>query len=189
LRRFTLDQIGLIAFCAALNAGIGFFVQLLKLPIYLDLVGTVFASVLSGPLIAVITAVVGIVLLGFLTVPTAFAYIGTAIIIALAAAWFSRFGFGRRLIPTVIFGLILGIISAVVSAPITVYLFGGVSLVGADAVTAFFRAMGQTIFTSVFLGGLATDPVDKLAVSLIVYSVVRSLPIKVLSHIESIASK
>jgi energy-coupling factor transport system substrate-specific component len=189
VRRFTIDQIGLIAFCAALNAGLGFLVQLLKLPIYLDLVGTIFASVLAGPLIAATTAVLGIILLGFLTVPTAFAYVGTAIIIAFAASWFSRFGYGRRLVPTIGFGLVLGLISALVSAPVTVFLFGGVSLVGADAVTAFFRALGETIYTSVILGGLATDPVDKLFVSLIVYSVVRSLPIRVLSHIENVTSK
>lgn len=183
MRSFTLDQISFIVFCAALNAGIGFLVQLFKFPIYLDLIGTMLASVLAGPLTATITAILGIVLLGIVTVPTAFAYVGTAIVLALAASFFSRFGYGYRLVPTVAFGVILGIISAVVSAPVTVFLFGGISLVGADAVTAIFRAMGQTIYTSVILGGLATDPVDKVLVSLTLYALLRSLPERVLVHL------
>ena len=62
------------------------------------------------------------------------------------------------------------------SAPVTTYLYGGVSLAGADALTAFFKAMGNTLIESVILGGLATDPIDKLATSLIALSLLKALP-------------
>src|SRR6185369_15984930 len=60
-------------------------------------------------------------------------------------------------------GLVTGIVSAVVSAPVVVYLFGGVTGSGSTFVVAFFLKTGQQLLDSVVLAGLATDPVDKIA--------------------------
>lgn len=168
-----------IALCVALNAGLGALVQALRLPVYLDLTGTVLASVLMGPVVGVATAVVGQLILTFLTSPNTFAYVGTAIAIALVAVGLRRFGYLAKLLPTVLGGVILGLVSAVLSAPVTTYLFGGVSFVGADAVTAFFTVMGRSLSESVLLGGLATDPIDKIALSLLCFGAVRALPSRV----------
>lgn len=165
-----------IAFCAAINVGVGFLVQALRLPIYLDSIGTIVATVMLGPIFGAITGVLGLTLLSFMTSPTAFAYSITAIVIAFATHSFLKLGFLQSLFKTVIFGILLGVIAAVVSAPITTYLFGGVSLAGADAITAFFKATGRNIISSVILGGLATDPVDKLITSLLCYSLIHGLP-------------
>ena len=172
----TARRTAIIVVCAALNAGIGFLVQSLKLPIYLDLCGSVIAAAILGIWPAVIAAALGIAILGFITVPTAFAYVGTAVAVTAAAWWLMRFGYLTRLVPTLWGGLLLGLLSATLSAPITTVLFGGVSLVGADAATAFFRATGENLMTSVLFGGLATDPVDKILMSLICFSLYRSLP-------------
>ena len=174
--QLTPFQWGVIALCGALNAGIGFIVQLVKLPIYLDVIGSVLAGVLLGPLAAVVSAILGSALLSVLTTPIAFAYVGTAVVVSLCASWFSNYGYAKRVVPTVLLGLVLGVLAALMSAPVTTFLFGGVSLAGADAFTAFFKAMGNTLATSVFLGGLSTDPVDKLIMSLICLSIVQGLP-------------
>jgi len=176
MKRLSAFQLSMIALFAALNAGVGFIVQLLKLPIYLDLIGSVLAVVLLGPVYGVVVAVLGIMVLGILTVPTAFAYVGTAVVVTLFAYFFHRFGYLKKWPQTIVFGLLLGVISAVMSAPVTVYLFGGISFVGADAATAFFRATGKTIFNSVFLGGLATDPADKVLLSIICFILIQRLP-------------
>lgn len=179
IKPFTL---GFIAFCAALNAGIGFLVQVLKLPLYLDLIGSILAACLLGPVHGTIVAVVGIFTLGIVTTPTAFAYVGTAIAVTICGYYFTRFGYLRRWPATILFGIILGIISAILSAPITTYLFGGVSFVGADAVTAFFKATGETIATSVLLGGLATDPVDKVLLSICCHLLIANMPKRLLAR-------
>lgn len=165
-----------VSFCAALNAGIGLIVQALKLPIYLDLIGTILAAVLLGPGYGALTAVIGILILGLFTAPTTFAYVGTAIAIGICASLFSRYGYLKRWPATIGFGLLLGLISALLSAPVTTILFGGISFVGADAVTAFFRATGNNLATSVLLGGLATDPVDKVLLSAVCHLLVRGMP-------------
>lgn len=176
--------LGFLAICAALNAGIGFLVQILKLPLYLDLIGSVIAGAMLGPFYGAVVAIIGILILGLITTPTAFAYIGTAIIVTVAASYFTRFGYLKNWISTVGFALILGILSAFLSAPITTYLFGGISFVGADAVTAFFRATGETIARSVLLGGLTTDPVDKLLMSICCHLLIRNIPKRISSRFQ-----
>jgi len=44
--------------------------------------------------------------------------------------------------PTALFGIGLGIVCAIISAPVTTYIWKGASLSGTDAVTAFFSAKG-----------------------------------------------
>lgn len=182
MKQFKPSELSLLALCIALNSGIGFLVQLVKLPIYLDLIGSIVAIAVLGQTAGIIVAVLGVIILGVLTVPTAFAYVGTAVIVTLAGGYFMRWGYLKSLLPTVIWGAVLGVISAVVSAPVTAYLFGGVSLVGADAFTAFFRATGSNLITSVFLGGFSTDPVDKILMSLVALSVYKSLPKSIINQ-------
>jgi energy-coupling factor transport system substrate-specific component len=172
----SVPTLGFILAAALLNAGVGCGAQLLKLPVFLDLIGSITVAVLLGPVAGVAAAVLGILLLGLLTTPIAFAYAGTAVVATLCAGWFTRWGYLRRWPATIGFGILLGIISAVISAPITAYFFGGITFVGADSVIAFFKSTGHAIATSVFLGGLSIDPLDKLLVSVCAFLLIAVLP-------------
>jgi energy-coupling factor transport system substrate-specific component len=79
-------------------------------------------------------------------------------------------GYLDRLSPTVLLGIGLGVLCAVIRAPVTTYLWKGVSLSGTDSLTAFFSAKGITLLASVILENLATDPIDKLLTSLIAFA-------------------
>ncbi len=176
MKRWDPFQLSFLAFCAALNVGIGAIVGIIKLPIYLDSIGTVIAAVLGGWLYGATVGVLAVIIAAVAITPTAPAYAGTAIVIALCTSILVKYGFLRSIAMTVVGGLVAGVASAIVSAPITTYLYGGVSLAGADAVTAFFNAMGNTLIESVIIGGLATDPVDKVATSIIALAILKALP-------------
>lgn len=176
--------IGAIVVCAVVNAGVGFLAQLLKLPFFLDLIGSTTAAILLGPAVGVATAILGIILLGLLTTPIAFAYVGTAIVAALCASWFHRYGYLKAWPATLGFGVLLGVITAIISAPITVYFFSGVTFVGADSIIAFFKSTGRTIETSVFLGGLSIDPLDKLIVSVLSFLLIANLPDRLIGQLK-----
>ena len=182
MKRWNTFQLVFLAFCVALNVGIGAIVGLLKLPLYLDSIGTFIAAGIGGWFYGSIVGLLAVLISAIVISPTAPAYAGTAIIIALCVSILVRYGFLKSLTMTIVGGLIVGIISAIVSAPVTTFLFGGVSLAGADAVTAFFRAMGHNLLESVIFGGLATDPVDKLATSLITLSLLKVLPKRLYQH-------
>jgi energy-coupling factor transport system substrate-specific component len=159
-----------------------FLVQLLKLPIYLDSVGTILASVLIGPVAGASAGVVALVILSVTAVPSAIAYCGTAVAIAVCSSFFARFKFLANMGASVLGGILLGIISGLISAPVTAFVYRGASLVGADIFTVFFKAAGRPLLESVILGGVPTDCVDKVLTSLLCYFLLKALPARIAGH-------
>jgi len=176
MKRWDTFQLAFLAFCAALNVGIGAIVGIIKLPIYLDSIGTIISASLGGWLYGTVVGVLTVLIGSLVYSPTMLAYVGTASVIALCASIFVKYGFLRSWIITILGGLLIGIVAAIISAPVTTFFYGGVSLAGADALTAFFKVIGHTLLQSVILGGLASDPIDKLATSLIALVLIRTLP-------------
>src|SRR3990170_2646132 len=87
----------------------------------------------------------------------------------------SKNGFSS--LPKVIaFGLLQGIITAAVSAPISTFVFGGITLGGTDFLVLYFRAIGQSVLKSVLYQGLTSDPVDKCVSYVLVYFIVKQIP-------------
>src|SRR5262249_1464097 len=60
-----------------------------------------------------------------------------------------------------IYGIATGIIAAIVSAPVVVYLFGGVTGSGSAFLVAFFLKAGQQLMSAAIMSGLAAEPLDK----------------------------
>lgn len=174
-KTWTSHSLALVVVCAALNLGLGFLVAAVKLPFYLDSIGTVLATAIGGLPIGVATGLLSVVV-GSTYTPTLWAYAGTAVAVAIYVSAVRRLGYLDSWLPTFFGGLGLGVLSAILSAPVTAYLWGGVSLAGADFVTAYFKAVGQTLLDSVILGGLATDPVDKIVTSLVAFAVLQRVP-------------
>jgi energy-coupling factor transport system substrate-specific component len=164
-----------LCLCVALNVGVGALIGALKLPFFLDSTGTMLAAALGGWLYGSLCGLISVSVSSVMVAPTAWAYGGTTVVIAVVTSLLAKYGFLRSVIGTVIGGIILGIAAALASVPITVFL-GGVTMIGTDAVTALFKAMGNTLVKSVVLSGLSTDPVDKVVTSLVAFSILRSLP-------------
>jgi energy-coupling factor transport system substrate-specific component len=180
--RMNAFEAGLIAFGAALNISVGYLVTALRLPLYLDSIGTVLIAVLCGWQYGVLAGFAALIVLAVTSSPTVIAYAGTTIVIAALSSALARMGFLRKIPSTIIGGLIIGIAAAFASLPVTTFLYEGVSLAGADAITTVFKATGMPVWQSVLFGSLVTDPVDKLATSLIALVLIRSLPSGLLSR-------
>jgi energy-coupling factor transport system substrate-specific component len=173
--------LALMVVCIVLNLGIGFIVTTMKAPLYLDSIGTVLATALGGLWPGIACGVLSVIIASLYT-PTLWAYAGTMIVIAVYVSLVRLFGYLSKFVPTALFGIGLGILCAIVSAPVTTYIWKGVSLSGTDAVTAFFSAKGLALLGSVILGGLATDPIDKLITSLVAFAIVRRVPAGILAE-------
>jgi hypothetical protein len=72
-------------------------------------------------------------------------------------------------------GLIVGVISALISFPISAVVFGGVTGSGADLLVAAFQQAGSDLQTAVLQQGLLQDPIDKVIEFLIVFAIVQAL--------------
>jgi len=76
----------------------------------------------------------------------------------------------------------LGIVAGVVSAPVIVLVFGGVSGSGRDLITAGLISTGQQIYKAVILSGAASEPVDKLLQALAAFFIIKSSPKSILNQ-------
>ncbi|HIE58779.1 MAG TPA: hypothetical protein EYP82_02350 [Hydrogenothermaceae bacterium] len=160
---------------AILNILVATIVSFLKLPLYLDSIGTVSAVILLGLKSAILVAIITNIVLSITSSPTYFSYTITAIVIAITAYILQKYGYLKNIKITIIGGIIIGLVSTIVSAPITTFLYGGISFSGTDTVILFFKQTGYNIFESVVLGGLSVEPVDKTATSIIAYILVKNI--------------
>ena len=72
-------------------------------------------------------------------------------------------------------GLGCGIISAIISAPISAIVFGGVTGSGTDLLVAAFQQAGDDLGTAVLKQGLLSDPIDKTVTFFVVFALLGAL--------------
>lgn len=171
----------MIPVAIAINVAIGQLVIFLKLPLYLDSIGTVLVGLLAGPWAGALTGILSNLVWSITGLfPQAWAWAIVAAVIGFLAGIL-----GRRFKNVVWWlggGLLIGIIAAILSAPISAAVFGGVTGTGQDFLVGFFRATGSSIIEATFGQGIVSDPLDKLITFLIVYLVARGLPARFLDR-------
>lgn len=177
-RDFTTRTLVLIPVAIALNIAIGTTIYNLKLPIYLDSIGTILVGILAGPWAGALTGLLANVIGGAIAnYPQLTAYAGVAAAIGLLSGLLPETGWLRSWWKVVVIGLITGLVSALLSAPVTAYLFGGVvGNASTDAIIAFFRSRGWDVLPASIAQGLAIDPLDKAVTFLLVCAVLARLP-------------
>lgn len=165
----------LIPTLVGLNLVMGWIVSAIKLPIFLDSIGITVGAILGGPWVAIAIGV-GTTLLGtVLFSPVLWAFSGTAALIGITSYLLAQRGLYRRWYTAILAGLIIAIVAAVSSAPVSAKMFGGATAGGVDAITLFFRSAGNSVMKSVFFSGLSSEPVDKTVASLLAWFLVHRL--------------
>jgi energy-coupling factor transport system substrate-specific component len=169
--------LALIPRAVALNLALGAIVGALKLPVYLDSVGTVLVAVLAGPWAGVVTGVVSNSVLGLLVSPVLFAFIPVTVVIGALAGWAARVGAFRSLAGAIAAGVVIGVAAALMSAFIVIAFMGGLTASGTGLLTIAIRALsGVSVETAARIASVATDVVDKPLSCALVYLVLERLP-------------
>jgi uncharacterized membrane protein len=243
-REFSTRTLVLIPIAIAINIAIGELVVRLKLPVYLDSIGTVLVGALAGPWAGMVTGALANLLWGLFN-PFAAPFFYVAAVIGLMAGFAGKRGafenesprwlsvlvgavfffslalfilaftnattdetgftsypsmaelFSSYLLIFIIailigaaigyfllqragyagiWGLVTGIVAAIISAPTAAIVFGGVTGAGTDLLVAAFRASGAGIMTSVLAQGVVSDPFDKMLSFMMVWLILGSLP-------------
>jgi energy-coupling factor transport system substrate-specific component len=178
-RSFNTLTLALIPVAIAINIAIGQIIVLLKLPIYLDSIGTVLVGMLVGPVAGLITGALSNLIWGLSGLNPIYApFFYVAAVIGLLAGIFTRIGWARRIGMWSLGGLITGVVAAIISAPTSAVVFGGVTGAGTDLVVAALRASGAGIMQATLGQGIVSDPLDKLATFLIAFLIVLALPLR-----------
>ena len=127
----------LIPVAIAINIVIGQIVVLLRLPVYLDSIGTVLVAAVAGPWAGALTGTLSNIIWGLLIDPNAFPWFPVALMIGFVAGWCAVGGLFKSWWKVMITGFLVAITAALVSTPIAVYLYGGITASGSSFITAF----------------------------------------------------
>jgi energy-coupling factor transport system substrate-specific component len=172
-----MATLALIPSAVAFNIALAQVVLALKLPVYLDCVGIITTTLIAGLGPGLIVTVLAFGMTALLFNHIIIFFTGTAAMMAVGTHLLAMIGGFRTIFRTVLSGLVLGVISALVSLPISVYLFGGVTTAGSTFVTAWFVHRGFSLPAAGFFSGLICDAsTDKVAEALLAVWLVRSVP-------------
>ena len=166
----------LVALCIAVNIALGQVVSALKLPVFLDTIGTILAALLMGPWIGMITGLCTNLIWGLISGPVAAAFAPVSMAIGLAAGLLGRCGLFRSLPLAIVSGVLVTVVVTLVATPIRTYLFGGVTGSGADFLVAYLNAVGQKLLQSVAWAVVGTNLIDKVLSCAIAWGIMKGLP-------------
>lgn len=176
---FSMLAILVIPVAVAVNFVGGQLASMLKLPMYLDTIGTIFAAMLCGPWVGAVGGGLTNIVLGF-TNPVNFWYIPVNVIAGLTTGWMSRKGWFTKPVTTIVGIVAMAIISVVASAPVTVLVFGGVTGGGTSLVTAALMATGTNIWAAFFSTDGIFTIIDRLISYVICIGVIKVIPARTL---------
>jgi len=166
----------LIPIAIAINIAMGQIVLVLKLPVFLDSIGTVMVAVLCGPWAGALTGALSNVIWGIAIDPGAFPWWPVAAMIGYMAGRMAQWGFFKSWWKVVATGFVVALTAAIVSTPIAVYLFGGITASGSSFITAYLLQTGQGIWSAVMSTSFLTEPVDKITTAMIAFAIILGLP-------------
>ena len=159
----TTLLVTVIPVTVALNIVGGIIASALRLPVYLDMIGTAVAAIVLGPwwgaLVGLLTNSGSALISGPTSLPFALVNIVGALIWGYGVrSW----GLGKSIPKFFLLNIIVAIACTLVAAPIIVLVFGGATGAGADALTATFLAIGQGVVGSVLSSNILTSLADKI---------------------------
>ncbi|MEW6084423.1 MAG: ECF transporter S component [Chloroflexota bacterium] len=165
----------LIPVAIAINIAIGQIVVTLKLPVYLDSIGTVLVAVICGPWAGALTGTLSNVIWGLTIDPNAFPWFPVAFFIGLVSGLMANAGWFKSWWKVAVTGFAVALTAAVVSTPIAVYLYGGITASGSSFITAYLLQTGQGVVQAVMSTGFLVEPVDKITTAMLAFAIIQGL--------------
>ncbi len=176
----------LIPACIGINYLGKLFASVLKLPLWLDSIGTCIGGILGGPIIGGICGAANNLIFGFTTGDSiTLVYALTSLGIGAAAGIMARLGNMKTLSGALLTACVAGLTAVVISTPLNLIFWGGTTgNIWGDAVFAWSQASGLPVILGSFLDEVVVDIPDKFITLLIVFTIVKGLPRKLTSLYE-----
>ena len=176
---FTLLAILIIPIAVAVNFVGGQLASLLKLPLYLDTIGTIFASMLCGPWIGALAGALTNVVTGIAN-PVNFAFIPVNVVVGLVTGFLARGNMFSNWWKWLVSMVLMTLASIISAAPIVVLMFGGVTGGGTSIIAATLMATGTNIWLAVIGSDGVFTVIDRIISYVITWLVIRVIPDKTL---------
>lgn len=176
---FTMLAILIIPVAVAVNFVGGQLASILKLPVFLDTIGTIFASMLCGPWVGAVAGGLTNVVTGIAN-PVNFAFIPVNVIVGLVTGFLARGNMFSNWWKWIVSMLLMSLASIISAAPIVVLMFGGVTGGGSSLITATLIASGANIWAAVIGSDGLFTVIDRIISFFISWLVIKVIPNKTL---------
>ncbi len=181
--QFSTKSLVLIPIAVGINLIGGTLCSMLKLPLFLDTIGTLVVACLAGPWVAALTGLLTNLFLAIVANPVNFPYAIVSVLVGLTAGYMARAGFFNKRSGIVAVWLAVTLVNAVSAALITSFVFGGATGInGTSVITAAFVVALQDVLLSVFSSAILENLLDKGISVLIAYTIWRKIPRRLVSQ-------
>ncbi|HGD4667313.1 TPA: ECF transporter S component [Streptococcus agalactiae] len=145
----------------------------LRLPIYLDTIGTLLIAVILGPWYAASTAFLSALINWMTTDIFSLYYSPVAIVVAIITGILIK----RNCKPSSLLwkSLIIALPGTIIASVITVILFKGITSSGSSIIAQFLHGIGLDMTSSLILVQVGTDYMDRLISLILVFSTITLL--------------
>ena len=167
MKKMTTNQLCMLAFCSVINLVGGQIALVLRLPIYLDSLGTVFAAAVMGPVYGMIPGITSNLIGGLTTDVYALYYLPVQMITGgMAGLVFQKLpAISKKEIGKLLLGAgMISLPGTLVSSLITAVVFGGITSSGSTILVQLFPHLGMGLTASICIVQGITDYIDRAVV-------------------------
>lgn len=176
---FTIMALLMLPIAVGVNFVGGQIASLLKLPVYLDTIGTLFTAMLCGPWVGGLSGILTNLILG-ISNPVFLAFIPVNFLTGFVAGFLARGKMYGNWWKWVISMVLMSLVSIISTAPIVVLMFGGVTGSGTSIITATAMAAGANIWSAVIGTEVIFTVADRVISFFVSYLVIKVVPSRTL---------
>lgn len=171
---FNLITILIIPIAIAINFIVGNLVLTLKLPLYLDSIGTFLVAILAGPWVGCVTGLLSISI-NSIADPSLFPYALIAGVLGLVIGVLARKKMFTSVKKFVVSGILVSLIAVAMSVIIAYVFFGGFDTSGNSIMTGAMISAGMPFWPAQILANFISEVPDKFISLLVPYLVVKGM--------------
>lgn len=187
--QFSTKSLVLIPIAVGINLIGGTLCSTLKLPLFLDMIGTIVIACLSGPWVSALCGLLTNVFLALVANPVYLPYSLVSIFCGLVTGYMVKAGLFKKIWGVILTWLACSLTNTISASLITIFVYGGATgVTGTSVVTATLIAATKDIVVSVFSSSMLENLIDKAIAFAIAYVIVKKIPRRFLSQYASDAT-
>lgn len=175
MKKIDKLTIFLIPIGIAINVVGGQLAILLKLPLFLDSIGTFVVGALCGGIPGALVGL-GCGLINAISLPTLLPYTIIGVLFGILASFLAKKNMFSSFWKAIINGIVIAIIGTCIAVPITAIIYGGFVGTGASVIVTTLMAAGWDVIPATFVSELSSELMDKLVCLIIIFFVLKSMP-------------
>lgn len=184
--QFSTKSLVLIPIAVGINLIGGMLCSALKLPLFLDMIGTIVIACLSGPWVSALCGLLTNIFLALAANPVYLPYAIVSILCGFVTGYMVKAGLFKKIWGAILIWLACTLTNTVSASVITIFVYGGATgVTGTSVFTATLVAATKDIVTSVISSSFIENLIDKGIAFLIAFIIVQKIPKRFLSQYAS----